>query len=147
MAAMMTMMAGLRIVVWGCFSPAQRLDERTFNFVYNLTSPQKQLSSAAVATTKQHSGVAGDQLAQPVMLSTKFNLLKILVIAIIAVAIVPIYFHEYLSPPITVRMPKLREPVVVRRVGNIRLVLHVGLPKTATSAIQCRISDMERHDM
>jgi hypothetical protein len=81
------------------------------------------------------------------MLSTKFNLLKILVIAIIAVAIVPIYFHEYLSPPITVRMPKLREPVVVRRVGNIRLVLHVGLPKTATSAIQCRISDMERHDM
>jgi hypothetical protein len=29
MAAMMTMMAGLRIVVWGCFSPAQRLDERS----------------------------------------------------------------------------------------------------------------------
>jgi hypothetical protein len=84
------------------------------------------------------------------MLSSKTHALRFIALAAIAVAIGPIYFYEVqlinvlkvtdnaLVPPSEAR-PKNTSPP--------RLVLHVGLPKTATSAIQCRLNDMERRDV
>lgn len=79
------------------------------------------------------------------------HLLRFIALATIAVAIGPIYFYEVhlinvsssvndeFTPPPAAKPAKNTSP--------LRLVLHVGLPKTATSAIQCRLNDMERRDV
>eukprot|EP00804_Cyclotella_cryptica_P024942 CCRYP_011839-RA/>CCRYP_011839-RA protein AED:0.31 eAED:0.31 QI:57/1/1/1/1/1/2/770/549 len=99
--------------------------------------------------------------------STKPHVLKILLLSILGVAIGPIYFLAVwdttsITPSFSTATsnhvegpPSSLEAATSRRRGEaattnsspLRLILHVGLPKTATSAIQCRLSDMERHDV
>lgn len=82
------------------------------------------------------------------MPSSQTKLLQTILAAIIAVTIIPIYYYELLND---VGVSLYASQASMRRakenVPPPRLVLHVGLPKTATSAIQCRLSDMERRNM
>ena len=80
--------------------------------------------------------------------------LRFLALLIIVVAIGPVYFYQLIEiSPSSREISKGSQSSPVQFLPQTintappRLVLHVGLPKTATSAIQCRLSDMERHGM
>eukprot|EP00956_Cyclotella_meneghiniana_P014925 scaffold22596_cov65-Cyclotella_meneghiniana.AAC.10 len=83
-----------------------------------------------------------------IIVSVQTKLLRIILAAIIAVTIIPIYYYEIQNGVgVTSHAPQASIRRVKENVPPPRLVLHVGLPKTATSAIQCRLSDMEKRNV
>ena len=84
---------------------------------------------------------------------SKTHPLRFLALAFIAVVIGPFYFYALLDASksvISTTSPVAAVQSALKAIVSSdppRLVLHVGLQKTATSAIQCRLNDLERHDM